>query len=414
MEEITVPCCIVGGGPAGMMLAFLLARAGVKVLALEKHADFLRDFRGDTVHPSTLELMYELGVLDDFLRRPHQRVERLGAQIGETKLLLADLTHLPTHAKFIALMPQWDFLNFLAERARAYPEFQLRMQNEVVDLIQDNGAVTGVRAKTPNGELVVHSRLVVGTDGRHSTVRQKAGLTVLDKGAPIDVLWMRLARQESDPEQALGRIERGKMFVMIPRAEYWQCAFVIPKGTAEQLKQQGIENFRKEVAGLVPNMRDRVNKLKSWDDIKLLTVKVDLLEKWHKPGLLCIGDAAHAMSPVGGVGINLAVQDAVAAANMLAGPLTSGKAPTAFLQQVQSRREFPTRVTQAAQIFIQNRVIGTVLAGNKPIKAPSILQLMQRWPVLQRIPARAIGLGVRPEHVKTPDAHLQEEGRVQS
>jgi 2-polyprenyl-6-methoxyphenol hydroxylase-like FAD-dependent oxidoreductase len=414
MEEITVPCCVVGGGPAGMMLGFLLARAGVKVLVLEKHADFLRDFRGDTVHPSTLELMYELGILEDFLRRPHQQFERLGAQIGETKVLFADLTHLPTHAKFVALMPQWDFLNFLAERARAYPEFQLRMQSEAVDLIQDNNVVTGVRAKTPNGELVVRSRLVVGTDGRHSTVRQKAGLTVLDKGAPIDVLWMRISRQESDPEQALGRIERGKMFVMIPRADYWQCAFVIPKGTAEQLNRQGIESFRKEIAGLVPYLRDRVNELKSWDDIKLLTVKVDILEKWHKPGLLCIGDAAHAMSPIGGVGINLAVQDAVAAANILAGPLTSDTAPTRFLQQVQSRREFPTRVTQAAQIFIQDRVIGAVLAGNKPLKVPSILKLMQRWPVLQRIPARAVGLGVRPEHIKTKDAHLRDKGAIQS
>jgi 2-polyprenyl-6-methoxyphenol hydroxylase-like FAD-dependent oxidoreductase len=260
----------------------------------------------------------------------------------------------------------------------------------------------------------VHSGLVVGTDWRNSTVRQKACLTVLDKGAPIDVLWMRISRQESDPEQALGRVESGKILVMIPRAEYWQCAFVIPKGTAEQLKENGIENFRKEIASLAPYLRDRVNELKSWDDIKLLTVKVDLLEKWHKPGLLCIGDAAHAMSPVGGVGINLAVQDAVAAANILAGPLTSSKALTPFLQQVQLRREFPTRVTQAAQIFIQNRVIGTVLAGNKPIKVPSILQLMQRWPVLQRIPARAIGLGVRPEHVKTPDVHLRDKSLARS
>ena len=397
-----------------MMLGYLLARAGIQVLVLEKHADFLRDFRGDTVHPSTLELMYELGILDDFLRRPHQQFERLGAQIGETKLLFADLTHLPTHAKFVALMPQWDFLNFLAERARAYPEFQLRMQTEAVDLIQDDSVVNGVRAKTPDGDLVVHSGLVVGTDGRHSTVRQKAGLTVLDKAAPIDVLWMRISRQESDPEQALGRIERGKMFVMIPRAEYWQCAFVIPKGSAEQLKNQGIENFRREISGLVPYMRDRVNELKSWDDIKLLTVKVDILEKWHKPGLLCIGDAAHAMSPIGGVGINLAVQDAVAAANILAGPLASGKALDPFLQEVQSRREFPTRVTQAAQIFIQDRVIGAVLAGNEPLKVPSILKLMQRWPVLQRIPARAVGLGVRPEHIKTADAHLEAKSLVRS
>jgi 2-polyprenyl-6-methoxyphenol hydroxylase-like FAD-dependent oxidoreductase len=409
MEEIRVRCCIAGGGPAGMMLGFLLARAGVDVAVLEKHADFLRDFRGDTVHPSTLEMMHELGILDDFLRRPHQQLDRLKVQIGDTSLWAADFSHLPTHAKFIALMPQWDFLNFLGEHAARYPEFQLRMQAEVVDLIQENGDVTGVRAKTPNGDLTVRSDLVVGSDGRRSIVREKAGLNVVEKGAPMDVLWMRISRQASDPPQTLGRIDMGRILVMIYRGEYWQCAFVIPKGTAEELKARGIENFRAEIARLVPYLRNRLGELKDWNDVSLLTVKVDRLETWYKPGLLCIGDAAHAMSPIGGVGINLAVQDAVAAANILAAPLAAGAAPVHMLRKVQDRREFPTRLTQAVQIFAQNRFIGRVLAGNNPIQVPSILKLMQRWPILQRIPARAIGLGARPEHVKTPEAHRRQD-----
>lgn len=414
MQDVKARCCIVGGGPAGMMAGFLLARAGVEVLVLEKHSDFLRDFRGDTVHPSTLELMYELGILEDFLQRPHQELSRLGAQIGDTHLWIGDFTHLPTHAKFIAFMPQWHFLNFLAERGGAYPEFQLRMQTEAVDLLQENGAVTGVRAKSPGGELIVHSDLVIGTDGRHSTVREKAGLTVLDKGAPMDVLWLCLSRQKDDPGQSLGRIDRGRIMVMINRDEYWQCAFVIPKGSAEPLKARGIEDFREEIVRLVPYLRNRVTELKDWSDVSLLTVKVDRLEKWYKPGLICIGDAAHAMSPIGGVGINLAVQDAVAAANILASPLAAGQPLTPFLQQVQDRREFPTRVTQRAQIFAQDRIISRVLGADKPLQVPTLMKLIQRWPVLQRIPARAIGLGARPEHVKTPDVHQQQRRAMAS
>lgn len=414
MQEIRMRCCIVGGGPAGMMAGFLLARAGVEVLVLEKHADFLRDFRGDTVHPSTLELMYELGILQEFLQQPHQKLSHLGAQIGDTKVQVGDFTRLPTHAKFIAFMPQWHFLNFLAERGSTYPEFRLRMQTEAVDLLQENGAVTGVRAKSPDGELLVHSDLVIGTDGRHSTVREKAGFTVMDKGAPMDVLWLRLSRQDSDPGQSLGRMDRGRIMVMINRDEYWQCAFVIPKGSAEQTKTRGIENFREEIAWLVPALRDRVAELKDWNDVSLLTVKVDRLEKWYKPGLICIGDAAHAMSPIGGVGINLAVQDAVAAANILASPLASGQTLTPFLQAVQKRREFPTKVTQGVQIFIQNRIISRVLGADKPMEVPSIMKLIQRWPTLQRFPARAIGLGVRPEHVRTPDVHEQQRRALAS
>ena len=414
MQEIKVRCCIVGGGPAGMMAGFLLARAGIEVLVLEKHADFLRDFRGDTVHPSTLELMYELGILQEFLQQPHQELSHLGAQIGDTQVQIGDFTHLPTHAKFIAFMPQWHFLKFLAERGSTYPEFQLRMQTTAVDLLQENGAVTGVRAKSPGGELLVHSDLVIGTDGRNSTVREKAGFTVMDKGAPMDVLWLRLSRQESDPKQSLGRIDRGRIMIMINRDEYWQCAFVIPKGSAEALKARGIEDFREEIARLVPALRNRVAELKDWNDVSLLTVKVDRLEKWYKPGLICIGDAAHAMSPIGGVGINLAVQDAVAAANILASPLASGEQLMPFLEAVQERREFPTKVTQGAQIFIQNRIISRVLAADKPLGVPSIMKLIQRWPTLQRFPARAIGLGVRPEHVRTPDVHEQQRRAIAS
>ena len=409
MQEIRVRCCIAGGGPAGMMLGFLLARAGVNVAVLEKHADFLRDFRGDTVHPSTLEMMYELGLLEDFLRRPHQKLERLKVQIGDTSLLGADFSHLPTHAKFIVLMPQWDFLNFLGEHAASYPEFQLHMQAEVVDLIQENGTVKGVRAKTPSGELIVRSDLVVGCDGRRSTVREKAGLTIIDKGAPMDVLWMRISRQENDPPQSLGRVEMGHILVLISRGEYWQCAFVIPKGTAEELKARGIENFRGEIGRIVPYFRSRLQELKDWNDLSLLTVKVDRLETWYIPGLLCIGDAAHAMSPIGGVGINLAVQDAVAAANILCAPLAAGPAPIHILRKLQQRREFPTRATQAAQLFVQNHVITRVLGGNQPIKVPSILKLMDRWPFLQRIPARLVGLGARREHIRTPDVHRRQD-----
>lgn len=388
-----------------MMLGFLLARAGVDVLVLEKHGDFLRDFRGDTVHPSTLELMYELGLLEEFLKRPHQQLRKIAVQIGEERIWGGDLSHLPTHAKFLAFMPQWDFLNFLAERASAYQEFKLKMQAEVFDLIIEDGTVSGVRAKTPQGELTVRAELVVGTDGRTSTVRQRAGLKVIEMGAPMDVLWMRISRRESDPEQSLGRVDAGRMMVTINRGEYWQCAFLIAKGGIDETRAKGIAMLREEIAKLVPNFRDRVGELKSWDDIKLLTVKVDRLEKWFKPGLLCIGDAAHAMSPVGGVGINLAVQDAVAAANILATALRSGKVTPQLLVSVQRRREFPTRVTQRLQIVIQSRVIRRVLGAAHPISVPWPVRLMQLWPFLLRIPGRAIGMGARPEHVRTPDVH---------
>ncbi len=398
--EVSVRCCIAGGGPAGMMLGLLLARAGVAVLVLEKHADFLRDFRGDTIHPSTLEIMYELGLLGEFLKQPHQEVRTIGAQIGDVFLRIADFSHLPTHCRFVALMPQWDFLNFIAAQAKGCPAFQLRMEAEVTELIEEGGRVTGIRAETPEGGLTVRADLVVGADGRHSTVRANAGFETLDLGAPMDVLWMRLSRRPTDPEQTLGRIDAGRIFVMLNRGDYWQCAFVIPKGGFEQVHQAGLASFREEIVGLAPYLRDRVSELGDWPDVKLLTVAVDRLRDWHRPGLLCIGDAAHAMSPIGGVGINLAVQDAVAAANILTPRFLGGEISDDDLRAVQRRREFPTRAMQAVQVFMQNRVIGRVLESTGKLSPPLPLRLLARWSLLQRLPARLIGLGFRPEHVR--------------
>jgi 2-polyprenyl-6-methoxyphenol hydroxylase-like FAD-dependent oxidoreductase len=404
VEKLHTGCCIVGGGPAGMMAGYLLARAGVEVVVLEKHADFLRDFRGDTIHPSTLELMYELGVLDEFLRRPHQEVSQVGAQIEDFSVQVADLSHLPTHCKFIALMPQWDFLNFVAEKSKTYPQFHLRMESEVVDLIEENGRIVGVRANTKQGGLEVRASLVLGTDGRHSIVREKAGLEVVDLGAPIDVLWMRLSRDSNDSSAALGRIRGGKILVTINRGDYWQCAYVIAKGGAEAIRQQGLPAFREAIASVVPFLRDRTEELKDWDDIKLLTVAVDHLRQWWRSGLLCLGDSAHAMSPVGGVGINLAIQDAVAAANTLVPSLLCGAVGEDELRSVQARREFPTRMTQRLQIFAHKNLLASTLGKTSSIqRLPLLIRLLQRFPVLQRIPARAIGLGFRPEHVRTPE-----------
>jgi 2-polyprenyl-6-methoxyphenol hydroxylase-like FAD-dependent oxidoreductase len=386
-----------------MMLGFLLARAGVDVLVLEKHADFLRDFRGDTIHPSTLELMHELGLLRDFLARPHQEAAQLQGVVGGTEVVVADFSHLPTRCRFIAFMPQWDFLNFLAERGRAYPTFRVRTRADVKDLLVEGGRVAGALAMTPDGPLEVRADLVVGADGRHSTVRAKAGLRVEDVGAPMDVLWLRLPRGADDPHVPLGRFDAGKIFIMIDRGDYWQCGYVIPKGTFEDIQRRGLGAFRDEIAAVAPFTRDRVGALKSWDDVKLLTVVVDRLRRWYRPGLLCIGDSAHAMSPVGGVGINLAVQDAVAAANVLAGPLRNGSATPADLRRVQDRRTFPTRATQRLQVFIQDRVIRRALASRKRSSLPWQLRLLRRFPTLRRLPARLIGIGFRPEHVKTPD-----------
>ncbi|HYX65766.1 MAG TPA: FAD-dependent oxidoreductase [Burkholderiales bacterium] len=397
--ELRVRCCIAGGGPAGMMLGFLLARAGVAVAVLEKHADFLRDFRGDTIHPSTLELMAELGLLDEFLRRPHDEVRELAAQVGDERLVLADFGHVSARCKFVAFMPQWDFLDFLAQRGRRYPGFALRMQAEAVELIEEGGRVAGVRARTPDGPLAVRADLVVGADGRHSTVRRLAGLRSDELGAPMDVLWLRLPRFADDPAATFGHAESGRIFIMLNRGDYWQCAYVIPKGGFDEVRRAGLEQFRQSLVALSPFLASRVEKLASWDEVSLLTVAVDCLREWHRPGLLCIGDAAHAMSPIGGVGINLAIQDAVAAANRLAAPLLSGNVSDADLAAVQRRREWPTRMTQRLQLAIQNRIVRRVLDSRAPLKPPLALRLLQWFPVLRRIPARIIGIGFRPEHV---------------
>jgi 2-polyprenyl-6-methoxyphenol hydroxylase-like FAD-dependent oxidoreductase len=402
-RQITTRCVIAGGGPAGMMLGFLLARAGIDVTELEKHGDFLRDFRGDTIHPSTLELMHELGLLDAFLKLPHQEVSRLAFQFGAERIPMVDFSHLPVRCKFVALMPQWDFLDFLADRGRRYSNFHLLMRTEAIDLISDGDRVTGLRARAPDGEIEIHAALVVGCDGRHSTVRERAGLSSEDVGAPIDVLWFRLSRHNDDTEETGGHIEAGKMMVMLNRGDYWQCAYVIPKGGIEAVKREGLAAFRDRVVELSPWMADRIGELKSFDDIKLLTVTIDRLRQWHRPGLLCIGDAAHAMSPVGGVGVNLAVQDAVAAANILAEPLRAGFVTNEHLAAVQRRREFPMKLIQWVQVVVQNRLLSPALSSSERPKPPFALKLIQWLPFLRRIPARIVGLGVRPEHIETPE-----------
>jgi 2-polyprenyl-6-methoxyphenol hydroxylase-like FAD-dependent oxidoreductase len=411
MKTMSVRCCITGGGPAGMMLGLLLARAGVDVVVLEKHADFLRDFRGDTIHPSTLEVMHELGVLERLLTLPHQKVSRINAQFGDLALTVADFSSLSTHCRFVAFMPQWDFLNFLAEEAARYSTFQLRTQADVTGLIEEEGSVVGLRANTSDGPLEVRAELVVGADGRHSIVRAKAGLSIEEFGAPMDVLWFRLSRRASDPGDPVGRFDVGRIFIMLNRGDYWQCGFVIPKGSRDQLQERGLPTFRDAVAQLAPFMADRVGELRDWEPIKLLMVQVDRLRQWYRPGLLCIGDAAHAMSPVGGVGINLAIQDAVATANLLAVPLRDGPVTTEDLRKVQQRREWPTRMTQRVQLAIQNRVIRRVLSNRDRFSPPFAIRLLALIPFLRRIPARMIGLGVRPEHVHTSDIKITPASR---
>jgi 2-polyprenyl-6-methoxyphenol hydroxylase-like FAD-dependent oxidoreductase len=388
------------------MLGVLLARAGVRVVVLEKHIDFLRDFRGDTIHPSTLQVMHELGVLKEFLARPHTELKKIRGMVSGRPVAIADFSHLPVECKFIAMMPQWHFLDFLADLGARYPTFSLRRQHDVTTLLHEGERITGVTAQTPAGEVTVRARLVVGADGRTSRVREQSGLRVHDIGAPIDVMWMKIAKRDTDPVEALGYIDRGRVLVLLDRGDYWQCAYVIGKGTFDALKARGITAFQGDVSAIAPFLGDRVETLQ-WEDVRLLTVTVDRLEQWYRDGLLIIGDAAHAMSPIGGIGINLAIQDAVAAANIIAVPLAEGSLTTAHLRAVQRRRERATVITQRLQVFVQDRVISAVLQSGtaRPLKPPLPLRMIAWLPFLQRIPARAVGMGFRPEHVQSPDAH---------
>jgi 2-polyprenyl-6-methoxyphenol hydroxylase-like FAD-dependent oxidoreductase len=396
---LNASCVIAGGGPAGMMLGYLLARAGVEVAVLEKHADFLRDFRGDTIHPSTLEVMHELGLLEEFLKLPHQEVRELTAQFGAFDVALADFSRLPTRCKFIAMMPQWDFLNFIAREAARHPSFRLLMEAEAIDLIEDGGRIAGLRARTKEGLLEARADLVVAADGRHSVLRERAGLKIKDYGAPMDVLWFRLSRSPGESAQTMGRFDRGRVFITINRGEYWQCGYVIAKGRNEQIRREGLDAFRERVAQAAPHVKAHVGEIVDWDQIKLLSVQVDRLVEWSRPGLLCIGDAAHAMSPVGGVGINLAIQDAVAAANLLAAPLKENRLTPDDLRRVQRRREWPTRVTQRLQLAVQQTIVARALDETEAFRPPLVLRWMTKIPALRRIPARLVGVGVRPEHV---------------
>jgi len=392
-------CCIAGGGPAGVMLGYLLARSGVEVMVLEKHADFFRDFRGDTIHPSTLEVLNELGLLDEFLKLPHNEDSSVGAQIGPFKFTVADFSHLPTRCKFIAFTPQWDFLNFLVGQGKKYPFFHLKLEHMVTGLLRDTERVIGVRAETPEGPVEIIADLVIGADGRGSLVREQSGLAVTDLGAPFDVLWMRVSRHPDDPLTSLGNFQTGRGIVMINRQDYWQCGFLIAKGSLPRLKEEGIGAFQQNLSEIAPFLKERVRELDNWEKIKLLTVQVNHLEKWYSPGLLCIGDAAHAMSPVGGVGVNLAVQDAVAAANLLTEALRSGRVAEAILASVEKRRLWPALMTQRFQVFIQDQFLLPVLQGEKEVTVPLVARLLSAFPLLQRIPARLLGLGIRPEHV---------------
>jgi 2-polyprenyl-6-methoxyphenol hydroxylase-like FAD-dependent oxidoreductase len=403
-EKLQTRCVVAGGGPAGMMAGYLLARAGVPVAVLEKHPDFNRDFRGDTIHPSTLELMYELGLLEEFLKQPHQEAQELRAVVNGQAVPVADFTKLPTRCKFIAFMPQWDFLNFLASHSKRFPTFQLHMETEVVDLLMEGSRVIGVRAKTPQGELELRADLVIGADGRHSTAQTRAGLEQLQFGVPIDVLWMRISKKQEDPKQTFGFFQHGRLLVLLDRDDYWQCGFVIAKGQFDEIKARGLKQFQDDIVGFAGFLRDRVTELDDWSKIKLLTVQVNRLRHWCCEGLLCIGDSAHAMSPAGGVGINLAIQDAVATANLLAEKLQRGPVHVDDLRKVQARREWPTRLIQGMQIFIHRRVVTGRSSNEKKASLPFVLRLLKWFPILRQLPARFIGFGPRPEHIRIPTA----------
>jgi 2-polyprenyl-6-methoxyphenol hydroxylase-like FAD-dependent oxidoreductase len=404
-RTMKVRCCIVGGGPAGMMLGYLLGRAGIEVVVLEKHADFFRDFRGDTVHPSTLQVMDELGLIEGFLKLPHQQLQKMDGLFGGTSVRVADLSRLDVKYPFIAFMPQWDFLNFLRESGQRFASLKVMMSTEAIDLIHRGEAIAGVRATTPEGVIDIEADLTVACDGRHSLVRERAGLAVEEIGAPMDVLWFRAGKGPNENESVFARVDPGKMMVTFDRGDYWQCAYVIAKGQYDAVKARGLQALLDDVVRMAPILQSGISEVKSWDDVKLLTVAINRLKRWTRPGLLCIGDAAHAMSPVGGVGVNLAVQDAVATANILAGKLTHGCPPEDELDEVRQRREFPVRITQRMQVVAQNNIISMALKpGGRPLQVPAVMRLITAVPWLQGITSRFVGLGVRPEHVRSPVA----------
>ncbi len=402
-KTLAVQCCIVGGGPAGMMLGYLHGRAGIKTVVLEKHADFFRDFRGDTVHPSTMKVMQELGLLDDFLKVPHDEIAQLNGLIGTTSIRLADMSRLDTPCPFIAFMPQWDFLNFIDEKGKRFSNLQVMKKAEAVELLKDGDRITGVVAKTDNGTLRITADLTVACDGRHSLMREQADMSVEDIGAPMDVLWFRVGKSAGSTDSVFARIQAGQMMVMLDRNDYWQCAYVIAKDGYATVKAKGLDAFRANIVKLAPNIRDTISDVKSWDDVKLLSVKIDRLTKWARPGFLCIGDAAHAMSPVGGVGVNLAVQDAVASANLLFDKFGSTGPSLTDLERVQARREFPVKATQGIQVFVQNNLINRAISDTQ-FDPPLALKIVNKFPWLQGLTARAIGLGMRPEYVHSTEA----------
>ena len=393
-------CCIVGGGPAGVMTGYLLARSGVPVVVLEKHKDFFRDFRGDTVHPSTLQVFHELGLLEEFLKIPHQELPTIGGCFGDYRFTTADFRHLPTKCKIVALMPQWDLLNFLAEQGKQFPGFEIRMEHEATELIRRDGRIAGVEAQTPSGAEQITADLVIGCDGRHSIVRQAAGMEVIDLGVPIDVLWFRISRKSTDPEDSLGNINYGKVLVLINRSDYFQAGLIIRKGSFARIRQDSLAAFQQSIVSIVPWLADRVSELTNWDLIKLLSVQINRVKQWYQPGLLCIGDAAHAMSPAGGVGINLAIQDAIATANLLARPLREKTMSEDFSARLQQRREFPVRVTQGVQVQA-HKGIAAIFRNNGQAKAPWQLKFVVNLPGTQYLLGRAVGMGIRPEHVHT-------------
>jgi 2-polyprenyl-6-methoxyphenol hydroxylase-like FAD-dependent oxidoreductase len=400
-----VRCCIVGGGPAGMMLGYLLGRAGVDVVVLEKHADFFRDFRGDTVHPSTLQVMDELGLIEGFLKLPHQRLQKMEGMFGGEAVRIADLSRLHVKYPFIAFMPQWDFLNFLRESGQRLASLKVMMSTEAIDLIHNGERIAGVKARTPDGIIDIDADLTIACDGRHSLVRERAGLEVEEIGAPMDVLWFRAGKRENESESLFARVEPGRMMVTFDRGDYWQCAYVIAKGQYDAVKARGLTALLDDIAQMAPILKPGLTDVKSWDDIKLLTVAINRLKRWTRPGLLCIGDAAHAMSPIGGVGVNLAVQDAVATANLLASKLANGCPPEDELDAVRRRREFPVRMTQRMQVVAQNSIVSAALKpGNQPLKVPLVMRLVTAVPWLQGVTARFVGIGFRPEHVQSKDS----------